>query len=132
MTNPQFIADLMAVHEAIEDLSDQDERNIDIDESDEFAKFLSNHCILGENSLLEAKYRGNTVKLNQPTAGDVKKFKVYVRNPETGKIIKVNFGQKGMRIRKSNPAARKSFRARMHCDNPGPKTKANYWSCKKW
>ena len=71
-------------------------------------------------------------KLGKPMQGDVKKFKVYVKNPKTGKIIKVNFGQKGMKIRKSNPAARKSFRARMNCDNPGPRTKANYWSCRKW
>ena len=63
--------------------------------------------------------------------GDVKKFKVYVKNP-AGNVVKVNFGQKGMKIRKSNPAARKSFRARMNCDNPGPRTKANYWSCRKW
>ena len=132
MANLQFIADLMALHEAIEDLNDhQDEFDINVDECDQFADFLTNH-VIGESALLEAKYRGNTVKLNKPTAGDVKKFKVYVRNPETGKIIKVNFGQKGMRIRKSNPEARRSYRARMHCDNPGPKTKANYWSCKKW
>ena len=65
-------------------------------------------------------------------AGDVKKFKVYVRNPKTGNVIKVNFGQKGMRIRKNNPGARKSFRARHKCATPGPKTKARYWSCRKW
>ena len=79
-----------------------------------------------------AKYRGRKVTLNKPMAGDVKKFKVYVRNPATGNIIKVNFGQKGMRIRKNNPGARKSFRARHRCATPGPKTKARYWSCKKW
>jgi hypothetical protein len=64
--------------------------------------------------------------------GDVKKFKVYVRNPSTGNIKKVNFGDKTMRIKKSNPKRRKSFRARHNCANPGPKTKARYWSCKKW
>ena len=79
-----------------------------------------------------AKYRGRTVKLNKPMRGDVKKFKVYVRNPKTGNVIKVNFGQKGMRIRKNNPGARKSFRARHKCATPGPKTKARYWSCRKW
>jgi hypothetical protein len=82
--------------------------------------------------VFEAEYQGREVKLGKPMQGDVKKFKVYVKNPKTGKIIKVNFGQKGMKIRKSNPAARKSFRARMNCDNPGPRTKANYWSCRKW
>jgi len=79
----------------------------------------------------EAEYQGREVKLGKPMQGDVKKFKVYVKNPQ-GNVVKVNFGQKGMKIRKSNPAARKSFRARMNCDNPGPRTKANYWSCRKW
>ena len=79
----------------------------------------------------EAEYQGRTVKLNKPMQGDVKKFKVYVKN-DKGNVVKVNFGAKGMVIKKDNPAARKSFRARMNCDNPGPKWKANYWSCKKW
>ena len=90
----------------------------------------------------EAKYRGRKVKLNKPTRGDVKKFKVYVKDPKTGNIKKVNFGhggssakkkgEKTMRIRKSNKKARKSFRARHNCKSPGPKTKARYWSCRKW
>tara|TARA_Y100001963_G_scaffold124687_1_gene175652 strand:- start:161 stop:1999 length:1839 start_codon:yes stop_codon:yes gene_type:complete len=80
----------------------------------------------------EAEYRGRKVKLNKPMRGDVKKFKVYVKDPKTGNIKKVNFGDKKMRIKKSNPKRRKSFRARHNCDNPGPKTKARYWSCKKW
>jgi len=90
----------------------------------------------------EAEYRGRKVTLNKPTRGDVKKFKVYVKDPKTGNVKKVNFGhggssakkkgEKTMKIRKSNPKARKSFRARHNCDNPGPKTKARYWSCKKW
>ena len=80
----------------------------------------------------EAEYRGRKVKLNKPMRGDVKKFKVYVRDPKTGNVKKVNFGDPNMRIKKSNPKRRKSFRARHNCDNPGPKTKARYWSCKKW
>jgi len=80
----------------------------------------------------EAEYQGRKVTLNKPTRGDVKKFKVYVKDPKTGNIKKVNFGDKNMRIKKSNPKRRKSFRARHNCDNPGPKTKARYWSCKKW
>jgi len=80
----------------------------------------------------EAEYRGRKVQLSKPTRGDVKKFKVYVRNPGTGKIVKVNFGDPNMRIRKSNPARRRSFRARHNCANPGPRTKARYWSCRKW
>ena len=91
------------------------------------------------SKLTDAEYRGRKVKLNKPTRGDVKKFKVYVKDPKTGNIKKVNFGHGGtsakrktMRIRKSNPARRRSFRARHNCDNPGPKTKARYWSCRNW
>jgi hypothetical protein len=85
-----------------------------------------------EETLEEAEYRGRKVKLNKPMRGDVKKFKVYVKDPKTGNVKKVNFGDPNMRIKKSNPARRKSFRARHNCDNPGPKTKARYWSCRKW
>jgi hypothetical protein len=92
-----------------------------------------------EESLEEAEYQGRKVKLNKPMQGDVKKFKVYVKDPKTGNVKKVNFGHggssvkgKAMKIRKNNPKARKSFRARHNCDNPGPKTKARYWSCRKW
>ena len=90
-----------------------------------------------ENDLNEAEYQGRKVKLGKPMQGDVKKFKVYVKNPK-GNVIKVNFGQGGdakggtMRIRKSNPKARANFRARHNCDNPGPRHKARYWSCRKW
>ena len=85
----------------------------------------------------EAEYQGRKVKLGKIMQGDTKKFKVYVKNPK-GNVVKVNFGQGGdakggtMRIRKSNPEARKSFRARHNCDNPGPRHKARYWSCRKW
>ena len=97
--------------------------------------------IAGE-ALEEAEYQGRKVPLNKPMRGDVKKFKVYVKDPKTGNVKKVNFGhggtsakragQKTMSIKKSNPKRRKSFRARHHCENPGPKTKARYWSCKAW
>ncbi len=82
-------------------------------------------------TLEEAEYQGNTVTLNKPTRGDSKKFKVYVKN-EKGNVVKVNFGQKGMRIKKNNPERRKSFRARHNCESPGPKWKARYWSCRAW
>jgi hypothetical protein len=85
-----------------------------------------------DDVLEEAEYRGRKVTLNKPTRGDVKKFKVFVKDPKTGNVKKVNFGDPNMRIKKSNPARRKSFRARHNCDNPGPKTKARYWSCRKW
>ena len=90
----------------------------------------------------EAKYQGREVPLGKPMRGDTKKFKVYVKDPSTGNVKKVNFGhggttakragQKTMKIKKSNPARRKSFRARHNCDNPGPRTKARYWSCRAW
>ena len=91
---------------------------------------------------LEAEYRGRKVKLGKPMRGDVKKFKVYVKDPKTGNVKKVNFGhggtsakkagQKTMSIKKSDPARRRSFRARHNCKNPGPRTKARYWSCRAW
>jgi hypothetical protein len=94
------------------------------------------------NMMDEAKYQGREVALGKPMRGDVAKFKVYVRDPSTGNIKKVNFGhggtsakragQKTMRIKKSDPARRRSFRARHNCDNPGPRTKARYWSCRAW
>jgi len=79
----------------------------------------------------EAEYQGRKVKLGKPMRGDVKKFKVYVKNPK-GNVVKVNFGDPDMKIKKSNPARRRSFRARHNCDNPGPRHKARYWSCRKW
>jgi hypothetical protein len=89
------------------------------------------------NLLGEAVYQGKKVTLNKPTRGDVKKFKVYVNSGKKDskgrvKAKKVNFGDKKMKIKKNNPKRRKSFRARHNCKNPGPKTKARYWSCKKW
>ena len=83
-----------------------------------------------DEQLDEAEYHGRKVPLGKPMRGDVKKFKVYVKDPSTGNIKKVNFGDPNMRIKKSNPARRKSFRARHNCANPGPRTKARYWSCR--
>ena len=83
----------------------------------------------------EAEYQGRKVKLGKPqrTGKDESgKFKVYVKDPKTGNVKKVNFGDPNMRIKKSNPKRRKSFRARHKCKTPGPKTKARYWSCKAW
>lgn len=88
--------------------------------------------LYAQEDLDEAEYQGRKVQLNKPMQGDVAKFKVYVKDPKTGNVKKVNFGDKTMRIKKSNPKRRKSFRARHNCDNPGPKTKARYWSCRKW
>jgi len=80
----------------------------------------------------EAEYQGRKVPLGKPMRGDVKKFKVYVKN-DKGNVVKVNFGDPNMKIKKNIPARRKSFRARHHCDtNPGPRWKARYWSCRAW
>lgn len=84
-----------------------------------------------EAGMAEAEYRGKNVPLGKKLPGDVKKSKVYVRKPN-GNIVKVNFGDKKMRIKKSNPARRRSFRARHNCKNPGPRWKARYWSCRSW
>jgi hypothetical protein len=83
--------------------------------------------------LAEAKYQGRTVKLGKPfrTSGGPKKFSVYVKNPK-GNVVKVNFGDPNMKIKKNIPARRKSFRARHNCSNPGPRHKARYWSCRAW
>lgn len=103
----------------------------------EFVEFLKNI----KEEVNEAEYQGREVKLNKPMRGDVKKFKVYVKNPK-GNVVKVNFGHGGtsakaageetMRIKKSDPERRASFRARHNCDTPGPKTGARYWSCRAW
>lgn len=79
----------------------------------------------------EAEYQGRKVPLGKPMKGDVKKSKVYVKGP-SGRVVKVNFGDKKMKIKKSNPARRKSFRARHNCANPGPRHKARFWSCRAW
>ena len=79
----------------------------------------------------EAEYQGRKVKLNNPMKGDIKKTKVYVRN-DKGNVVKVEFGDPNMEIKRDDPERRKSFRARHNCDNPGPKWKARYWSCKFW
>ena len=79
----------------------------------------------------EAMYQGRKVKLNDPIRGGAKKFYVYVKDGD--KVKKVSFGDTtGLSIKRDDPARRKSFRARHNCDNPGPKTKARYWSCYQW
>jgi len=117
-------------------IDDYDELDVEQEDMDDFIAYLKSYSqSLDEancNCVYEAEYQGRDVKLGKPTRGDVKKFKVYVKNPKTGKVVKVNFGDPNMRIKKSNPERRKSFRARHNCDNPGPRTKARYWSCRKW
>jgi hypothetical protein len=93
---------------------------------------------MSDDILNEAEYQGRKVQLGKPSQGDVKKFKVYVKN-DKGKVVKVNFGfggksAKGKRmvIKDKNPKRRAAFRARHNCKNPGPRWKARYWSCKAW
>jgi len=117
-----------------DDIEEYDvENEQDIKEFTEFMKAYQQELNEADcDCMLEAKYQGRTVPLGKPMRGDSKKFKVYVKNPKTGKVVKVNFGAKGMNIKKNNPKRRASFRARHNCANPGPRTKARYWSCRKW
>lgn len=100
-------------------------------EGDEFFEQYGVMWYNDDEEVDEAEYQGRKVKLGKPMRGDVKKFKVYVKNPK-GNVVKVNFGDPDMKIKKSNPERRRSFRARHNCDNPGPRHKARYWSCRKW
>ena len=115
-----------------------DEETYD-DDDEFFEQYGVMHWNEDDDPIDEAEYQGRKVKLGKPMQGDVKKFKVYVKDPKTGNTKKVNFGHggssvkgKAMSIKKNNPKRRKSFRARHNCDNPGPRTKARYWSCRKW
>ena len=126
--DPDDVAEYMSRKESVEDWF-QGQTSVTL-EGDSFYETFG---WIGENeeNIEEAEYQGRTVKLNKPMRGDVKKFKVYVKNPK-GNVVKVNFGDPDMKIKKSNPARRRSFRARHNCDTPGPKHKARYWSCRKW
>ena len=126
-----------------DEFEDEDYDNYDMDDLEESYFYISDALYedgsvveedleFWDDVVVEAEYRGRKVKLNKPTRGDVKKFKVYVKDPKNKNLKKVNFVDPNMRIKKSNPKRRKSFRARHNCDNPGPKTKARYWSCRKW
>ena len=101
------------------------------DDDNEFFEAYGVMWFNEDDEMDEAEYQGRKVKLGKPMQGDVKKFKVYVKNPK-GNVVKVNFGDPDSKIKKSNPARRRSFRARHNCDNPGPRHKARYWSCRKW
>jgi len=99
---------------------------------------VQNTSFESSNMLNEAEYQGRKVQLGKIMQGDIKKFKVYVKN-DKGKVVKVNFGFGGksahgkvMKIKKNNPQRRKSFRARMNCENPGPRWKPRYWACRTW
>src|SRR6056300_2038058 len=122
-----------------DDLEEVDE--ITYEDIDDFETDYGTLWFNEDDEIDEAEYRGRKVKLGKPMRGDVKKFKVYVKNPK-GNVVKVNFGhggtsakkagEKTMQIQKDIPSRRKAFRARHNCDNPGPRHKARYWSCKAW
>ena len=104
------------------------------DEWNEFIWEIEANLIYDEDDkLIAAEKNGRKVTLNKPfrTPDGPKKSSVYVKN-DKGNVVKVNFGDPDMKIKKYIPERRKSFRARHNCDNPGPKWKARYWSCKAW
>lgn len=121
--------DSIAAESAYEPLPEADE--ITVEDNQDFNEMFG-YMGFPETELWEAEYRGRKVSLGKPMKGDVKKFKVYVKDPKTGNVKKVNFGDPNMRIKKHIPGRRKSFRARHNCATPGPRTKARYWSCRKW
>ena len=94
---------------------------------------MNEYITIMQPGLNEAEYQGRKVKLGKPflTPGGPKKRAVYVKNAK-GNVVKVNFGDPNMRIKKSNPERRKSFRARHKCDTAKDRTSARYWSCKFW
>ena len=98
----------------------------------EYSEKCCDECY--DHIIEESEYQGKKVKLNdhiRTSENPKKKFKVYVKN-DKGNVVKVEFGDQNMEIKRDDPARRKSFRARHNCDNPGPKYKARYWSCKFW
>ena len=125
--NGREVPNCVPKNESIEGVIYEDEHGVV-----ESTKYDSNDI------LTEAEYQGKKVQLGKIMQGDIKKFKVYVKN-DKGKVVKVNFGFGGksahgkrMVIKKDNPERRKSFRARMKCDTPGPRWKPRYWACRSW
>jgi hypothetical protein len=126
----------------IDPIDEYDVNENNLSEVKDFVKFMKEYTLfLAEaqcDCVMEAEYHGRKVSLGKPMQGDIKKFKVYVKN-DKGKVVKVNFGFGGksahgkrMVIKAKNPKRRSAYRKRHHCDNPGPRWKANYWSCRKW
>ena len=113
----------------IEDLTDSTE----LDNGEKVcAGCLMESLIESSSFLMEAEYKGRTVKLGKPMRGDVKKYRVFVKDPKTGNVKKVNFGDPNMKIKRDNPKRRKSFRARHKCSQAKDRTTGKYWSCKFW
>jgi hypothetical protein len=121
----------MGIEEFDIEVSTDEELDEETYEEDDFNDAYDYMWFNEDETLDEAEYQGRKVPLGKPMRGDVKKFKVYVKKPN-GNVVKVNFGDPNMRIKKYIPARRRSFRARHNCANPGPRTKARYWSCRAW
>ena len=105
-----------------------------LSKAEHFIEAVYDYIMFSEPEKTKAsEYQGRKVTLNKPfrTPKGPKKFSVYVKN-DKGNVVKVNFGDPNMSIKRDDPERRKSYRARHNCDNPGPKWKANYWSCKFW
>lgn len=126
--------------DGIEDvLGDEGEGNLmawvqsKISNAVQMLKGVSDYLVSDEENHQKTAGKNDGKKLNKPfrTPGGPKKFSVYVKN-DKGNIIKVNFGDPGLSIKRSNPGRRKNFRARHNCDSPGPRTKARFWSCRNW
>lgn len=100
---------------------------------DQYVDFEENTEEYDVSHMVASEYQGRKVTLNKPfrTPDGPKKFAVYVKN-DKDKVVIVRFGDPNMKIKKNIPERRRSFRARHNCDNPGPKWKARYWSCKAW
>jgi hypothetical protein len=118
-------------------MCDIDVEDYDVEDAQDIKEFISfmkeNYGQLNEGKLEESEYQGRKVTLGKPflTPDGPKKRSVYVKNAK-GNVVKVNFGQKGVAIKKHLPKHRKSYRARHNCSSPGPRWKANYWSCRAW
>lgn len=118
----------LAAQGAIE-LDGLDKHLVEETEIGEYAMYEGEHVPL-DSPMMESEYQGKDVELNKPKSGGPKKYYVYVKNPATGKIKKVTWGDTtGLKIKLNDPGARKSFAARHKCDTRKDKTKASYWAC---
>ena len=129
------VCDIIEYTEAIEDIDGEEltKANLVIPKESDYEVVEGETPEEYDLSAISSEYQGRKVTLNKPfrTSDGPKKFSVYVKNDKEN-VVKVNFGDPNMKIKKNIPERRRSFRARHNCDNPGPKWKARYWSCKAW
>lgn len=125
------INNISKIREMIEHVYHLLETELDVYDGETQGGYSDEYGSVENISMSEAEYHGREVKLGKPTKGDVKKFKVYVKN-SAGKVVKVNFGDPNMEIKRDNPERRKSFRARHKCSQAKDRTTPKYWSCRMW